>query len=133
MVLPRTRHPEQRIFRIVSWRDAEIAAAAWMRTQGVLDAKATAATRDFGVDVTSSRYVAQVKWQATNVGAPAVREIYGVTRSQGKRCMFFAKAGYTPDARAFANQTGMALFVLTDAGLAQATNEPAAPFISTVR
>jgi restriction endonuclease Mrr len=91
---------------------AEVHAAAWLRSHGEPTAVVGSGRHDGGIDVESIEYVAQVKNWASNIGAPAVRQIYGVAQSRNKRAIFFTAVGYTADALAFADQVGMPLFLL---------------------
>lgn len=83
-----------------------------MRSLGATDAVVTQFRGDGGVDVTSSRYIAQVKHFATNVGVAPIRELSGVVRFDGRRGLFFTTIGYSTGAIEFANASGIALFVM---------------------
>ncbi|AQP44650.1 hypothetical protein RPIT_07365 [Tessaracoccus flavus] len=96
----------------MSPRAAEHLAAYWMRTLGAVDAEVTRFRGDGGVDVTSSRYIAQVKHFSSNVGVAPIRELSGVVRLDGRRGLFFTTAGYSSGAIEFANASGIALFVM---------------------
>ncbi|MGX5696229.1 restriction endonuclease [Agromyces soli] len=98
------------------WEEAERLAVSWMRAHGATDASITPPHHDFGIDAESARYVAQVKDWKANVGAPAVREIFGIAQSKGKGALVFARTGYTQDAIKFANEAGVSLFVETSRG-----------------
>lgn len=91
-------------------RDAEEAMVDWMRWLGFDDAARTQSTRDGGIDIDAGRAVAQVKDQGNVVAPGPVRELFGVAISHGKAAVFFARAGYSKQALAFADLTGVALF-----------------------
>jgi hypothetical protein len=94
----------------MSPRDAELYVAAYMKFYGATGVSETRYTRDGGVDVDASIFVAQVKHQEANVGVKALREFYGVATSTQKTPLFFTKHGYTKDALEFAQNNAMALF-----------------------
>lgn len=91
---------------------AEELAAGWMRRLGATDAQVTRFQGDGGVDVISAKYFAQVKHFASNVGVAPIRELSGVVRVNGRRGLFFTTRGYAKGAIEFANQSGIALFVM---------------------
>lgn len=70
---------------------AELNAAQQMRALGYSDAVAVPGGPDGGIDVRSSRAVAQVKWRAGQVGRPEVQRLYGArAHEQHKEMWFFA-------------------------------------------
>jgi hypothetical protein len=91
-------------------RDAEEAMVEWMRWLSFEDAARTQSTRDGGIDIEASLALAQVKDQGNVVAPGPVRELFGVAVSHGKAAVFFARAGYSKQALAFADLTGVALF-----------------------
>ena len=97
-------------------RDAEALAAQWMRTLGARDVEVTRFRGDGGVDVTSSKYIAQVKHFSSNVGVAPVRELSGVVRVDGRRGLFFTTFGYAKGAIEFANLSGIGLFQMDHRG-----------------
>lgn len=99
----RTRH----------WRDAEQEALEWMRANGFRDARLTDRGADGGVDIRARRAVAQVKDWQSNVGAPAVRELFGIAQAEGAKALFFAGKGYTAQAATFADAQGVARYTLS--------------------
>jgi hypothetical protein len=64
---------------------------------------------DRGIDVTADVGVAQVKHQATPVGAPVAQGALGAGHGRQK-VLFFALSGFTRQAADFAQQAGVALF-----------------------
>lgn len=105
--------------------EAEELAARWMRWAGFRDATTTTRGADGGIDVTAGSAVAQVKFHMKPAGRPAMQQLYGAARSEGKEPFFFSYAGYSPQASAFADQVGIALFQFTSDGLIHALNPPA--------
>jgi len=107
---------------IGTWQQAEAAACAWLRDMGFRDAKVTPTGKDAGVDVIARKVVAQVKWEAAPVGRPKLQQLHGAATQARKKGAFFSRAGYTADARSWAETAGIAAFVLLDDGsLAPAT------------
>lgn len=82
-----------------------------MRHWGFTDAAVTASGPDGGIDVEASGAVAQVKFQAHVVGAPAVQQLYGARGLRTDRqLLFFTGTSYSTQAAAYAEHVGMALF-----------------------
>ena len=95
----------------VSHRGAEQLCAEWMRYLGAADAQTTRASVDGGIDIESSKYVAQVKNYAGTVGVVEVRELVGVAAVEGKTPLFFTSGKYASSAMDFALRAGVGLFV----------------------
>jgi hypothetical protein len=91
-------------------KDAETAAAQWMRYWGWIDARVTREGADEGIDVMSKDAIAQVKAYMTPVGRPDIQNLFGVASAERKTALFFALTGYTNEATAWANRAGVALF-----------------------
>ena len=68
---------QQPPYQITSWQEAERNAARWMRHWGFGDARLTSSGADGGVDVRARAAVAQVKFEASQVGRPALQRLYG--------------------------------------------------------
>lgn len=113
--------PEPRMIR--SALEAEDRAAEWLRWFGFEDAKSTGAGADGGVDVRGKSMVAQVKMHMVPIGRPDLQRLYGVAQTESAVSVFFALTDYTRDARAWADQVGMALFRFSPAGEAEPINE----------
>jgi len=97
--------------QIDSWQAAEKNAAVWMRYWGHRDAKVTQGGPDGGIDVRSSRALAQVKFEAAQVGAPAVQRLVGARGRQDHLALyFFSGAGYARPAIDYAEIMDVALF-----------------------
>ena len=96
----------------VSARDFEFIAESWMKYWGVLDAEATTASGDGGIDVISSRFAAQVKFYANSkVGRPELQNLYGAAQGLNLGSLFFAySSGYSDLALAWAEQVGVGCF-----------------------
>jgi hypothetical protein len=97
--------------QIDSWQVAERNAAAWMQSWGFTDAVVTAGGADGGIDIASGRALAQVKFEARQVGAPAVQRLVGARgRDVDKALLFFSGVGYAQPAIAYADTMDVALF-----------------------
>ena len=94
----------------VSDEGAEALVAQWMRWLGVFDAEVTKFVGDGGIDVESSRYIAQVKNFRGNVGIAAIRELAGVASVDGRTPLFFTSGDYPKDALIWAQNAGIYLF-----------------------
>lgn len=95
---------------LTSADDAERYARDYLVHLGYTDARVTGAGPDGGVDVQSSRAVAQVKMEAVKSGAPYVQALFGIAALRGVTGIFFSLAGYTTKAVEFADQAGLLLF-----------------------
>lgn len=115
--------------RRLTYSEAEKVAGEWMAFLGARKVVVSQATRDGGIDVHADGFVAQVKWQANPVSPGPLHQIFGVGQASASRpakALFFASAsaGYSKEARKFADQVGMALFTLSeDGGTLSAVNE----------
>jgi hypothetical protein len=97
--------------QIDSWQVAEENAAAWMRYWGHSDAACTPAGADGGIDVRARTAVAQVKFEAAQVGAPAVQRLVGARGLDHSLMLyFFSGAGFARPAVDYAELIGIALF-----------------------
>lgn len=101
--------PEKQKFG-VSDEGAESLVAQWMRWLGVYDAEVTKFVGDGGIDVESSRYIAQVKNFTGNVGIAAIRELAGVAAVDGRTALFFTSGVYPKDSEAWSQSAGIYLF-----------------------
>lgn len=115
--------PAERLIREA--RDAELIAAEWMRYLGFTDAVATPVGADGGVDVVSARAVAQVKLEGKPTGRPTVQQLHGVAALEKKTGVFFSAAGYTPQARTWAQTSGTLLFRFDRQGAVEAVDAAA--------
>jgi hypothetical protein len=94
----------------VSDEGAESLVAQWMRWLGVYDAEVTKYVGDGGIDVESSRYIAQVKNFNGNVGIASIRELAGVAAVDGRTPLFFTSGVYPRGADSWAQDAGIYLF-----------------------
>lgn len=94
----------------VSDEGAESLIAQWMRWLGVYDAEVTKYVGDGGIDVESSRYIAQVKNFNGNVGIASIRELAGVAAVDGRTPLFFTSGVYPRGADSWAQNAGIYLF-----------------------
>lgn len=88
---------------IASWRVAEDNAASWMRFWGYRDATVTPNGSDAGIDVRSRKAIAQVKYEAHNVGRPALQRLVGSRGRGAEELLFFTGAGYSKAAIEYAH------------------------------
>lgn len=101
-----------------TWKDAEAAVARWMRLNGYPDARTTGAGVDGGIDVTSSKAVAQVKWHTTKVGRPVIQQLRGAA---GRKAAFVAAramtgGSFSSGAYAWAKNNGVRLLTVDELG-----------------
>jgi hypothetical protein len=106
-------------------RDAEQAACRWMQSVGFHDARLTPLGRDGGVDIVATGAIAQVKAEAKPVGAPVVQQTAGIAAVRKTQGFVFALAGYTNDAKMFANRAAIALYTFDLQGDIVAVNDTA--------
>lgn len=116
-------------------REAEYVAAGIMRDHlGFKDAAVTTASGDGGVDVVAKQAVAQVKHWGSQVGRPAIQQLYGARGADhSKKMVFFCSGGYSRQAIAYANEVGVALFTFDAAGSYGVINELAEVLVAEVR
>ncbi|MCF6735228.1 restriction endonuclease [Blastococcus sp. KM273129] len=100
---------------IKTWQDAERLAASHMRRLGFEDARVTATGADGGIDVWATGAVAQVKFQWSKTGRPAVQALHRVATAHQAEALFYA-IDYTQQALTYANNTGIALFLFDSTG-----------------
>ena len=94
----------------VTDEQAEHLCAKWLSHLGEEKVQVTRVTSDGGIDILSSRCVAQVKNYAGSVGVVAVRELVGVASVDGRLPVFFTSGDYTKAALDFAEQANVYLF-----------------------
>jgi hypothetical protein len=104
------------------WHAAEIAAVEHMRSLGFIDAQTTAAGADGGIDAQSSDAAAQVKFYASSVGRPDVQRLLGASHAY-RLALFYSTGGYTAEAVAYANQAGVALFLMDPYGMCESASD----------
>ncbi|GAA1053938.1 restriction endonuclease [Dietzia natronolimnaea] len=106
---------------------AEHIAAGIMRDHlGFKDARVTTASGDGGVDVVARQAVAQVKHWGSQVGRPAIQQLYGARGvDHAKKMVFFCSGGYSRQAIAYANEVGVALFTFDAACSYEPMNDSA--------
>jgi hypothetical protein len=122
--VPVTPVPERR--QIVAWQDAEENAAAWMRHWGFEDAATTPPGTDAGLDVISRAALAQVKFEASQIGRPALQRLVGARGPyQEKALLFFTGTDFSSQARRYADEMHIALFRYALDGHMEALNPSA--------
>lgn len=111
---------------ITSWQAAEENAAAWMCAWGYPHVALTKGGADKGVDVRAAGAIAQVKFEAAQVGRPALQRLVG---ARGKDydivMLFFTGAGYSRQAINYADDVGIGLYLYALDGAMSAMNERA--------
>jgi hypothetical protein len=123
-----TSRPLLRLIRTPS--DAEAVAAEWMTYFGFGTAATTPVGRDEGIDVVAERAVAQVKMEGLPTGRPVVQQLFGASMAEGKVGLLFSLAGYTAEARAWADRVGVALFRFDLQGEPEPVNATARALLS---
>lgn len=116
---------------ISSWQEAEDHAVAWMRDNGCGDARPTKGGADGGIDVRSKSALAQVKYEASQVGRPAVQRLVGARGHGAHRLLFFTGTGYSRTALQYADEMGVALFTYEITGRVSPVNEHAREVLRT--
>lgn len=113
-------------------RDAELYAAEVLVGLGFEGARRTPDGADGGIDVVGPGVVAQVKMEALPTGRDRVQALAGIAAVEGKRAVFFALAGYTKQATAWADRAGMALLTFAFDGSVEAVNAAGRDLLSGV-
>lgn len=113
-------------------KDAELNAAAVMRSWGYLDAVSPEHGADGGIDVRSSKALAQVKFRSSKAGRPEIQNLIGARESDTtKLLMFFDHKGYSPQAVQYADHMGVGLFVYDLQGNVKAVNQAGRRMMAT--
>lgn len=111
---------------------AEINAERAFKNWGFNDAIATTGGADGGIDVRSSRALAQVKWKGGVTGSPDVQRLMGARGNGTQQLFFFAASGYSDQAVKYADEVGMMLMTYDPLGAVEGVNQPAKQFLATV-
>ncbi len=96
---------------VESWQRAEEAARDVLASLGI-EAELTQPGADGGLDLVGEDLAGQVKWKADPVRRPAVQGLKGA--ALGRCAVFFSRTGYTDEAVGWANEAGVALFILRE-------------------
>jgi hypothetical protein len=115
---------------ILTWQQAETAAASWMKSWGYRDAAVTRTGPDAGLDVVARKAVAQVKYHQARTGTPDLQRLHGARAKDTRKTMLFFSLGYTRDAIAYAERVDMALFVYTVEGRVNPVNATARKIVA---
>jgi len=123
---------------IENWQQAEMNAAAQMRALGYFSAECTPPGADKGIDVRSSRALAQVKYTISKPTRMDLQQLHGARKDERmerfsykgvgrplKELWFFANHGYGAAALEYADEISMLLFTYTDTGEITPANEAA--------
>lgn len=111
---------------------AELNAAEQVKLWGFTDAVATAGGADGGLDVCSSRALAQVKWKNGVTGRPDVQNLYGARGTGIQQLFFFSAAGYSQQAITYADEVGVLLMTYDPLGAVEGVNQVAKQFLLDV-
>ncbi|MFI8696761.1 restriction endonuclease [Dietzia maris] len=111
---------------------AELNAQNLMCSWGYLDAVAGTGGADGGIDVRSTRALAQVKWKGGVTGRPDCQKLVGARGTGTEQLFFFSASGYSAQAIEYADQVGMALFTYDPVGAAEAVNPAARRVLESV-
>lgn len=127
---------------ITTPKQAELNAAEVMRSWGYVDAASPLHGADGGIDVRSSKALAQVKFRSSKAGRPEIQNLVGAASGDTwKALLFFDYTGYSPHAIEYANQMGVGLYTYDQTGKVTPTNDaarrimavsPGARFVSLV-
>jgi hypothetical protein len=102
-----------------------------MRHWGYAEARCTAGGADGGIDIRSATALAQVKFEAAQVGAPTIQRLVGARgRDHHLELLFFSGAGYAAPAVEYANLMDVALFKYDLTGSMAALNAIAQRIVS---
>lgn len=112
--------------------EAELNAQDQMRSWGFGDAVATTGGADGGIDVRSSRALAQVKWKGGVTGRPDIQNLYGARGAGTQQLFFLSASGYSDQAIEYANQVNILLMTYDPLGAVEGANQPAKQFLATV-
>jgi hypothetical protein len=114
---------------ISSWRAAELFMAGWMRHR-FASVRLTSDGADGGIDIIGSGVVAQVKFESSKTGRPAVQRLKGAAGSN--TALFFTSdlSGYTVQAIAWADENDVCLFEFDLAGGVHPRNVSAGELIA---
>lgn len=111
--------------QISSWQDAELNARDWMIARGYTDAAVSGPGADGGIDVAARGALAQVKFEATQVGRPHLQRLVGARARDDVKLLFFTGAGYSQKAIEYAAHMDIALFHYSLDGRMTPVNQPA--------
>ena len=117
---------------ITTPHQAELNAQDVMRSWGFADAVATTGGSDGGIDVHSSRALAQVKWKGGVTGRPDVQNLYGARGTGSHQLFFFSASGYSDQAVQYADQVDVCLMTYDPLGAVEPANAAARRFLTSV-
>lgn len=115
---------------IATPHQAELNAERVMKLWGFTDAVATTGGADGGIDVRSSKALAQVKRRSRAASRPEVQQLYGARGSDHeKQLFFFAASAYSKDAVKYADEVDVRLFLYNESGAVSPVNRRAKDFL----
>ena len=103
-----------------------------MKAWGFPDAVATNGGSDGGIDVRSSRALAQVKWKGGATGRPDIQNLVGARGNGTQQLIFFSASGYSQQAIAYANEMNVLLMTYDPLGEVEGVNQAAKTFLAGV-
>lgn len=106
----RARKPTTSMQHSSDWERAEEFALDHMRHLGFKDAKMNSGGADGGIDLESAAAAAQVKNLQNRVSRPDVQRFHGAAPANKFR-LFYSLAGYSREAKLWAEENNIALFV----------------------
>jgi tetratricopeptide (TPR) repeat protein len=121
--------PRERLLK--NWEDAEKVARDWMEYFGFHDAKCNPKKgSDGGIDIHSSKAIAQVKFHGTKTPRPELERLHSAMLRTQKVGLFFSLSGYGKPAIEFANSQAIALFEFNLQGVPTPVNSYASKLAS---
>lgn len=90
------------------WEQYEQSAQTDLRTRTNSIIALTGGGADAGLDLISDRFAGQVKATHLPIGRPALQRLVGAA-PDNRHCVFYSAAGFTKQARRYAEQHGMTL------------------------
>lgn len=111
--------------RIRDWRDAEDAAADWLRKAGCREVGLTGGSADGGIDVVTANWAVQVKHTGKRVGRPVAQQVVGASLTLGRQPAVISTSGFTAPAVIYAAEHDVALLELDLNGQVHRVNPPA--------
>jgi tetratricopeptide (TPR) repeat protein len=122
----KSRGPRPRERLIRNWEEAEKISRDWMRYFGFVDAVCNSKKGpDGGVDIRSSRAIAQVKFHGAKTPRTELQLLHSNMKIEGKIGLFFSLSGYRQPAIDFANAQSIAIFQFDLQGVPQPMNSHA--------
>lgn len=129
---PPARRPAFRPVTIRTAQDAKTAAAQYLRWLGFTEVRIAGNRPASGVDLRGPEVVAHVDPTTTPTTLRDIETLWLNGLNESATAVCFSLAGYSPDARARADELALPLFVLDLTGTPQPVNDQADELIRTV-